>query len=276
MPKTMPRGIHVKRINHMNVVLEDFDASVEHWRDLFGAEFALDIPLNEWRACLMGMGGGLFEFFVPHEFMLNTRYGPHWLGIEYNADMDEVRASIADHGLRIARDIGVAVHTHPDDSFGVSFEFYGEAFNEREWPVLGRKLLPPEYWRLEHPLGMTGLKAYTVGVRDIGAAAAFIKSFFATEPVYEVDRPAVAARAIGFSVGGVAIELVTPTGDGILIDHLNRFGEGIRSTVMSVADVEKARAYFRSRGIEPVQGTASNAIAVPASANRGVIIEFGD
>jgi hypothetical protein len=60
----MAKGVRVERVNHMNVVLEDFDASVAHWQELYGAEFALDIPQREWRACLMGMGGALFEFFV--------------------------------------------------------------------------------------------------------------------------------------------------------------------------------------------------------------------
>ncbi len=270
----MPQSIHVKRVNHMNVVLEDFDASVAHWQDLFGAEFALDIPLAEWRACLMGMGGCLVEFFVPKDFLLSSRHGPHWLGIEYNADMDEVRAAIADHGLRIIRDIGVAVHTDPADSFGVSFEFYGEHFHERVWQVLGRPLLPADYWRLEHPLGMTGLKGFTVGVRDLAKPAAFLESFFGSKPAYEVDRPAIGARAMGFNVGDAAIELVTPTGGGILRDHLDRFGEGIRSTVMSVADLEKTRSYFRGRNIEPAPGTATRALAVPAAGARGVIFEF--
>lgn len=136
----------------------------------------------------------------------------------------------------------------------MSFEFYGDAFHEREWPLLGRRVLPAEYWAGEHPLGMTGLKGYTVAVRDIGAATAFVQSFFATGVGYEEDRPAISGRAIGFDVGGAAIELVTPSGDGVIQQHLDRFGEGMRSTVMRVADVGKACDYFRVRASKPRRG----------------------
>ena len=52
--------------------------------------------------------------------MLHGRIGPHYLGIEYEVDMAQARAAIADNGIRIMRDIVQAVHTDPFDGFGVS------------------------------------------------------------------------------------------------------------------------------------------------------------
>src|SRR5258706_5024648 len=143
----MARSIRPVRVNHMNAVLQDFDASVDHLGKKFGAEFMADMPQKEFHAGLVEMGQVIFELFVPHDFLVSVRYGPHYLGLEWQADMDDVRAAVADHGVRIVRDIGLALHTHPADCFGVSHEFYGDYFHDRDWPLLGGTLKPVGYWR---------------------------------------------------------------------------------------------------------------------------------
>ena len=75
-------------------------------------------------------------------------------------------------------------------------------------------------------------------------------------------------------MGGAVLELVAPDGDGPLQQHLQEHGEGIRSTVFGVHDLDHARTYFRERGIELVPGTAPDTLAIPAEQNRGVIFEF--
>ena len=272
----MARSIRPVRVNHMNAVLQDFDASVAHLREHYGAEFVVDIPQKEFHACLVEMGRVILELFIPYDFLVCARYGPHYVGIEYQADMDEVRAAVADHGLRIVRDIGAALHTHPADCFGVSFEFYGDYFHDRDWPLLGGKIKPAGYWRDEHPLGLTGLKAHTHAVADIGAASAFLQSFLSAEPVYEQPRPAIAAQAIGLRVADAVIELLTPTGEGPLQQHLLRHGEGIRSTVFGVRDIGQARRYFTAHGVPLAPGAAEDSFAVPAEANLGLIFEFSE
>lgn len=269
--------IRCQRVNHMNLVLEDFDASVAHLAKVYDAEFMLDMPQTEWHACLVETGQVIFELFVPHQWLTNARYGPHHVGLEYQADVDQVRAAIAERGIRITRDIGIAVHTHPADCFGVAFEFYGGYFHDNDWALLGGgKMKSPAYWRDEHPLGLTGLKAYTVAVHDIDAADKFFRSFVGGEPVYEAARPAVAGRAIGLQVADAVVELVTPTGGGELQRHLHRYGDGIRSTVFGVRDIAQARRYFTERGMETIEGSLPNSIAVPAESNLGVIFEFAE
>jgi hypothetical protein len=266
--------IHPVRVSHMNVVFENVDKSLKHLQELYGAEFVCDIPQKEVHAYLFCVGRVLFEAFVPLEFLPVSRYGPHFLGIEYQADMEVVRKAIAERGIRIVRDVTHALHTHPEDTLGVAFEFYGGHFFDMDWPLLGGKIKPAEYWLDEHPLGLTGLKAYTIAVPDMDSGSAFIQSFLGGEPVYEAPRPAIGGRAVGLQVADCIVELVTPTGEGALSQHLYRYGQGIRSTVFGVADIEKAKRYFKERKVELVPGSAPGTFAVPAETNCGAIFEF--
>jgi catechol 2,3-dioxygenase-like lactoylglutathione lyase family enzyme len=219
------------------------------------------------------MGRVLFELFVPHDQLVIARYGPHYVGVEYEADMDEARKAIAAREIRIIRDIGIAIHTHPADCFGVSFEFTDQYFHDRDWSALGGPMKTAEYWR-RHPLGLTGLKRYSVAVQDIDAARDFFQGFLSAVIVYEEPRQAVAARAVGLRVADAVVELITPVGEGALRQHLHRFGDGIRSTVFGVRDIEEAKRYFAGRRIDLLPGDAPNTWATPAEHNLGLIFEF--
>jgi hypothetical protein len=272
----MAKSVRVRRYSHMNVVLQDFDASVTHLRDLFGAVFLLDLPGPNWHACLMEIGGVIFELFVPPHFMLNSRHGPHYLGIEYEVDMEEARAAVASHNIRIFRDIVEAIHTHPADGFGIDYEFYGGTFYSADAPYLTTHCKPAEYWRDEHPLGLTGIKGYTQTVSDIAAGSRFLQSFLQAEPVYEEDRPGLVARSVGLRVADVVVELLTPTGDGPLRREMEQVGQGIRSTVFRCRDINQARRYFTDRGVQLIAGTAPGSCAVPPAANLGILFEFSE
>jgi len=271
----MPPSIRPVRVNHMNMVLEDVGASVAHFRDVYGADQLADMPQKELHAYLIEIGRVIFEGFVPHEFLTSARYGPHYVGVEYQADMDEVREAAAGHGIRIVRDIGLALHTHPDDCFGVAFEFYGGYFHDRAWDMLGgEKMKPASYWRDKHPLGLTGLVGYSMAVGDQDAASRFLESFLSARFEYEQDRPDIAARASGWRIADAVVELLSPVGEGVLSRHLDRYGDGIRSTIFGVSDIGQAKDYLAGKGLDLVAGDAPGAIAVPESDNLGVIFEF--
>lgn len=261
------------RVNHINMVLEDFDLSVAHFCDVYGADFLMDMPQAEWHACLFEMGRVIFEIFVPPAFLLNARHGPHYLGIEYQADMEAVRAALADHNVRVVRDIGVALHTHPADTLGVAFEFYDGHFHDNE-ALLGRPMKDAGYWRDTHPLGLTGLKGYRIAVHDIDAAAGFLQSFLSAEPLYDLLQPAMAARVMGFQVADSTIELLGATGEGPLRDHLLQCGQGIHSTVFGVRDIEQTRQHLAALGLPLIAGIDPAGVAVSAASNRGVVFEF--
>lgn len=271
----MNTAIRARRVNHMNVVYEDFDAAVAHWKRLFDAEFMVDMPQAEWHACLMAFGDVIFEFFVPGQFLLNAKYGPHYVGLEYETDMDEVRAAIAGRNIRTVRDIGVALHTDPRDTFGVAFEFYDGSFHDRPWDELGGKTIRRrDYWENEHPLGLTGLVGYSLVVAEIDAAAAFMQGFLGGRIVYREDRPTAGARAIGLEIADDIVELLTPTGPGAIADFHYRHGDGIRATRFGARDLDRTQAFLASRGAALVRGDVEGSLALPAEANLGVMFEF--
>ena len=272
----MARSIRCKRVSHFNLVLEDYEASMAHLRELYGAELLHDMPKPHWHACLIEIGGVIIEIFAPPAFLLHARHGPHFQGMEYEADMDEVRAVVADHGVGIIRDLGVALHTDPADCLGVDWEFYGGSFHDNEPPTLTTRTKPAAWWRDEHPLGLTGLKAYTLMVSDLSEASGFLRSFLSAEPAYETTRAGIAARALGLQVADTVIELLTPLGDGPLQRELQRTGQGIRSAVFQVRSLDQARRYFAERDVELIAGTAPESFAVGPRANRGVLFEFSE
>ncbi|MBV1918209.1 MAG: hypothetical protein KUG65_09145, partial [Sphingomonadaceae bacterium] len=111
----MTTSVTPRRLSHMNVVIEDYDACVKHFTETFGGNFMLDLPSTDWHACLIEIGGIIIEFFAPPNFMLNSRHGPHFLGVEYEAPMDEARPAVAANNVRIFRDLEIAFHTDPAD-----------------------------------------------------------------------------------------------------------------------------------------------------------------
>lgn len=272
----MPTSIRPRRVSHPNLIVEDYEASLAHFRDLFDADLILDLPKPEWHACLVDIGGMIFELFAPPAFLLHMRYGPHFLGIEYEAEMTDVRKAIVDHNVRNMRELKVALHTHPADGFGIDFEFYQGSFFDNDPPTLQKAMRPISYWRDEHPLGMNGLKAYTAGVSDMDEAVAFFKSFVSGQVVYDEQRPALGARAVGLQVADGVAELLSPTGPGPFQRELQKNGEGIRSMVFRVVSLEKAKTYFADKGVRVIAGTAPGSIAIDPEDNRGVLFEFAE
>lgn len=264
------------KINHLNMVLEDYDAAVAHFTQKYGGEFMFTVPTQDARAGLFEIGHVIYELFAPKAWLLNSRYGAHYLGIEFQvASLEEGRKVLAEHNIRVARELGVAVHSHPADFHGTSLELYEDEFHEREYDELpNRKIRPASFWANEHPLALTGLKAVTWAVRDIAPVRAGLEAMFGATLAYEAERPQVAARSVGLAIADTVFELVEPTGPGIIADHLVRWGEGIRTSVLGSRDMAAVKKWCQDHDLPLEPGTAEGWLAVPAQANHGVIIEF--
>jgi len=270
----MPFTIHPRGVNHFNLVLPDFASSLAHFQQLFDAELLMDLPGDGFHAGVFEIGRVLFEIFSPHQWLMNARYGAHYLGVEYQADMAQVRQAIAARNIRIVRDVGASVHTHPQDTFGISFQFFDGEFLRRTYPLLGgREMRSAEYWLHHHPLGLKGLKYFSAAVWDIDRAVEFMQSFLAGLLLYEQEWTDICARAIGVEIGGSVLELLTPTGAGPLQNHLYRFGDGIRSVVFKVDNLQRTVDYFRSRGVTLAAGDYADTYALPTEENLG--LQFG-
>jgi hypothetical protein len=88
--------------NHINAIVDGYEATIEHFRDRVG--FTLDRRIPDsgdgTDACLMTLGGVMFEFFAPKERgergqgRLLSRYGDHYVGFEYHVpDVTSARNS---------------------------------------------------------------------------------------------------------------------------------------------------------------------------------------
>src|SRR4051794_16460316 len=239
------RPVDCLHMNHINAVVSDFDESVQHFRKVYGCQFSLDLPSPDWHACLITIGNVIFELFAPYEaaadYTLFSR-SPGFIGLEYQVrDVDEARAVVESREMRIVRDLGHTIHTHPADGFGVSFEFFNESFHDEGWITYLEPLKPLTYWRDVHPLGCTGLKRIAIAVEDAASAGSFLQQFAGARKAYATPRARAAASAEGFAIGDVFVELLTPTEDGPISRFLERQGPGIRSIVFAVRDIPQAR-----------------------------------
>jgi catechol 2,3-dioxygenase-like lactoylglutathione lyase family enzyme len=274
----MPNAVECLHMNHINFVVEDYDKSVDHLTSLYGAQFNLDLPGDHWHACLITVGGVMFELFAPTVYLLHARMGPHYVGIEYQVtDVDAARTEVLQRGMRVIRELNVAIHVHPAEAFGVAWEFFGRSFQDRQNPPVA---YPEPIWSAdrfaEHPIGYTGLKRYSVVVSDLDAALEFSQSFLGANVVYRDDRAAIAARAVGLNLGDTVLELLTPTGAGPIETFHARYGDGIRSTVFAVRDLEQTKRYFAAQDVVLHPGDAPGSVAVAPQDNMGLIFEFSE
>jgi catechol 2,3-dioxygenase-like lactoylglutathione lyase family enzyme len=271
----MSESISCLHMNHINAVVEGVD-DLSHFRDLYGAQYLLGLP--EFQSCLFIIGTVIFELFVPQDYLLNARFGPHYVGVEYQVpDTAEARQAAQARGIRLLGDIGVAFHTHPADTFGVAVEIYHRNFHTEGIPNgYLEPIRPAGYWSDEHPLGITGLKRYSIVVSDVDAATKFFKDFMNATVLYEASRPEVGARAVGLALGDTVAELLTPTEDREIQHYLARYGDGIRSTVFAVRDLQQAKSHFTERGITLKPGDTTETLAIAPEDNCGLLFEFSE
>jgi hypothetical protein len=86
----------------------------------------------------------------------------------------------------------------------------------------------------------------------------------------------VAARAVGFTLADTVVELLSPVGPGPIERYLARYGDGIRSTVFSVRDLDQARRYFAEHGVMVHPGDAPDTLAIAPEDNLGLLFEFSE
>jgi hypothetical protein len=264
-------------MNHINAVVDGYDESVARFTDLYGAQVIMDMPRDEWHACLIVFGGAvIFELFAPHDDLLHARFGPHYVGVEYQVtDVDAAREAIIARGGRVLRELGVAFHAHPAECHGVAWEFYGGSFHAVPPPVeYLEPIRPVSFWSDDHPLGSVGLKRYSLAVGDIDSARGFLEEVVNGSLLYRDDRRAIGAEAVGVRLADTVVELLAPTGEGVISRHVARWGDGIRSTVFQVKDLEVARTYFKGKGVELVAGDAPDTLAARPQDNCGILFEF--
>jgi hypothetical protein len=76
------------------------------------------------------------------------------------------------------------------------------------------------------------------------------------------------------SLGDTVVELIAPVGAGAIEGHVARWGDGIRSVVFKVRDLEQARSWLSGRGVALQPGDAEDALAVAPADNCGLLFEL--
>lgn len=130
-----------------------------------------------------------------------------------------------------------------------------------------------QYWRDDHPLGITGYR-FSVALPDLGDTARFYEDFCGATLEYRAERPTVAGRSIGLRLGDITVDFVAPTGPGPISAFVERFGSQIRSMIFEVQDMQSVRRFFSERGVPIIGGDMEHSIAIVPDQNLGVLFQF--
>ena len=260
----------VTRLGHVNIVVPDHNAAVEHWRRLFDAEFFLFMYVPEQATVnnLAVVGGTCIELFAPWDpqLMLGrtlARRGPGLFSLQLRVrDYDQAEQAMTSRGLRVTQaDHGKYFWVHPADLGGISLEFSPAHFrgDPREAPGWSTAR-----WE-KGPLGITGLRSVTLNV---------------TEPPEVVAgrfRELLGAEVTGAGrAGGRDFTEVRIAGDAYRLlappPGLHARG-GVGSIDFAVADLADVHRWARAVGV-PVVTVQEGRLALPGQLNLGTRVEF--
>src|ERR1700728_593431 len=197
--------LELQKLSHVNAIVDGYRTAVDHFHDQLGFQLCVEIPArppDDTDACLMNLGGVIFEFFAPRhraetgQGRLLDRYGPNYIGAEFSVpDVAGARAACEELGVRIINDLGHYFFTYPGACCGISFEIF-----DRDWHEM---LAQPregveqphsaEHWRDVHPLGVIGLARLSAAVGDLDTAVTTLTGLTGGEVIGRAPRPQASA-----------------------------------------------------------------------------------
>jgi hypothetical protein len=242
----MGARLHPTKLVHVNQLVDDHDGTTAALTGALGARVYWENydPEQNRDATLMVIGDLCVELFAPrdHTSALGAalvRYGPGWHSFEWHVpDLAEAKAALDERGVRIAMyRPGMFLTTHPADCHGMMLELcplemHGDPRIEPGWD--------PTPWRDTHPLGVVGLNALTIAVRDVPAATAWLLDL--VEGASVVPRP---GEGVGIRVADHVVELVATTNGA----------QRLRSVELGVTDVDRAAAHLDELGLPTKPGS---------------------
>lgn len=285
------RSLCFLKLNHVNAIVDGYDGAVAHFVGRLGFQLNMEVradpaeaasPYGGSDACLVTLGGVIFELFAPQarsergQGRLLSLYGDHYIGVEYQVgDVAQAREICRSLGIRILSDAGEYFFTHPADGFGISFELYDRDWHGTDPPFPEfAPVRPSSYWRNEHPLGVTGLDCIRVAVHDLDAAAAFFATALGAQVGRREERPQLGAVAASLVLADTTVELLAPTGRGEIERFLDRYGQRIRSTVFRVRNLHDAERHLASLGIALAAGDDQRSRLLDPERNHGLRFEL--
>jgi hypothetical protein len=273
--------LEIIKVNHINQIVDDYDAAVAHIRDLFGGVFLREIGANPFTAgCLIDVGGEIIEVLAPKimdkaEGKLLARYGPHYAGIEILVpSVPEALEVVKQRGIGILLERDFDFYTKPSATEGVCLQVFGGDWHAEPPPApYVEPMRTAPWWEHEHPIGYRGLHHLSLACHDTEEAERFWCELTGGQVTYRVARPALAATAVGLDIG-IPVELIAPTGPGSIQKYIDRYGPRVWATTFAVRDLDATVAYFASRGIDLVAGDSPDSMMVPRARNLDVVYQF--
>jgi catechol 2,3-dioxygenase-like lactoylglutathione lyase family enzyme len=277
----VPAQLKILKINHINQIVDHYDAALSHLQDLFGGQFLREIGANPVTAgCLVDVGGEIIELLAPKimdkaEGKQLAKYGPHYQGVEIMVpSVPEALEVIKERGIRTLLERGGDFYTMPSATQGVCLQVYDGDWHADSPPApYVNPMRTGQWWEVEHPIGYRGMHHLSFACTDLDSAERFWCDLTGGEVTYRADRPAVAATAVGLDIG-IPVEIISPTGPGAIDDYIDRYGPRIWATTFAVRDLDATAAYFSSRGVDLVPGDAPGSLMVPPERNLHVVYQF--
>ena len=277
----MSAPLRILRVNHLNHLTSDWDATLAHYEALLGGRYLMQIGANAFTdGFLIDVGGEIIEVLLPKvldkaEGRQLTRLGPHYSSIELRVpDLAEAKEVITSRGIRLLLEGHNDFLTMGADTEGVILQCYDGNWHADPPPVhFDAAKREPAWWRDEHPIGYTGMRHVTFATDDLERSRAFWLELCAGEETYREARPGAAAEAVGLDIG-IPVELIAPTGEGTVSRFIDHFGTKIRSITYGVVDLGRTEAWFAQNGITLVPGDLPDSLQLSADDNRGAIVEF--
>ncbi len=189
------------------------------------------------------------------------------------ASVAEARAAVQEREIALLVDRGGDFYTLPAATQGVCLQVFDHDWHAVPPPApYDNPMRTAEAWD-EHPIGLRGIHHLGFACTDLDDAERFWCDLTGGAVTYRAERPAVAGRAVGLDIG-IAVELVAPTGPGAITDFLDRYGPRIWSTTFRVRDLDRAGAWFASKGAALVAGDAPTTRMLPPERNLSFVYQF--
>jgi methylmalonyl-CoA/ethylmalonyl-CoA epimerase len=131
--------MHIKKIHHVALLVNDIDTSLILWRDILGLELShiSDVPTEAARTAFLPLGESVIELVQPttidsglRRYLEKRGPGMHHLCFEV-ADIHALLARLKANGIQLINDepkVGedgrLYVFIHPKSTYGVLVELY--------------------------------------------------------------------------------------------------------------------------------------------------------
>jgi catechol 2,3-dioxygenase-like lactoylglutathione lyase family enzyme len=280
--------LQVTEIDHINQLISDTELALNFYRTTYGVEITriFEQFFGPYDNFVFDLGNVLIEIFCPvprdkvkgnpstpkgdkagEEFRnIHRRFGNIWQAVLWRVpNLEEAIATMEANGVRM---VNVELDpdrrwafTDPRDTYGMVMQLE----DRDEWD----KTIHP------NPPGILGLYGLSIVVDDAREAADFFKNLVAdAAEVYDEDRAALGARAVGIKMAGYTVEFLSPTQDGEISAFLAKYRPRIRCGTFRVESFARLEKHFAEKGIQLREGDAPNTMKIAPEDNLDCQMQF--